>query len=220
MKIGFAKKEIAPLFIILLMVIIAFGLYQAPCTPDKLPTHWNQQGEIDAYSSKNFALFFFPVLTLAMYLLMTFLPFIDPLRKNYQQFSLAYFLIRFVLVLFFAFLYFYTLWAGIYGAPKINYLIIPLISLLLITLGFLMPKIKKNYFVGIRTPWTLQSEDVWQKTHQFASKTFILTGILSFLTIFTKESAFGFFLAIILVGAFVPVVYSYFIFKKLKLFNK
>ena len=118
MKIQFSKKEIAPLFVIFLMLIAAISLLKAPCTPQQLPTHWNAQGVVDDYSSKNFALFFFPVLTLAMYLLMTFLPLIDPLRKNYKKFSVAYFLIRFTLVLFFAFLYFYTLWAGLYGHLK------------------------------------------------------------------------------------------------------
>lgn len=150
---------------------------------------------------------------------MTFLPLIDPLRKNYKQFSIAYFLIRFTLVLFFAFLYFYTLWAGIYGAPKINYLIIPLISFLFIVLGLVMPKIKKNYFVGIRTPWTLQSDEVWQKTHKFAGKSFVIMGILTFLTIFLKEKMFGLFMLVVLAGAFAPVAYSYWLFKKQKLFD-
>ena len=220
MKIQFSKKEIAPLFVIFLMAIAALSLFKAPCTPQQLPTHWNAGGVVDGYSSKNFALFFFPAITLALYLLMTFLPLIDPLRKNYKQFSIAYFLIRFALVLFFAFLYFYTLWAGNYGTPKINYLIIPLISFLFIVLGLVMPKIKKNYFVGIRTPWTLQSEEVWQKTHKFAGKSFVAMGILTFLTIFLKEKMFSLFMAIVLVGAFAPMVYSYYIYRKLKLFNK
>jgi len=91
---------------------------------------------------------------------------------------------------------------------------------LFIVLGMVMPKIKKNYFVGIRTPWTLQSEEVWQKTHKFAGKTFVAMGILTFLTIFLREKMFGLFIAVVLIGAFAPVVYSYYIYRKLKLFNK
>lgn len=216
----FSKKEMAPLFVIFLMFVAAFAFYKAPCLPDKLPTHWNASGAIDGYSAKNFVILFFPALTLGLYLLLTFLPLIDPFRENYKKFALPYFLIRLFLVLLFAFLYFYTLWAGLGYAPKINLLIIPFFSLFFVVLGLLVPKIKRNYFVGIRTPWTLQNENVWQKTHQFGGKTMTITGLLCFFTIFLGDYSFVVFIILVLIGALSPVFYSYFIYKKLKLFNK
>lgn len=220
MKIQFSKKEIAPLFVIFLMLVAVFVFYSSPCLPDQLPIHWNASGEIDDWANKNFVILFFPVLTLGLYLLLTFLPLVDPFRENYKKFVLPYFLIRLFLVLLFAFFYFYTLWATLGYAPKINFLIIPLFSLFVVILGFIMPKLKRNFFVGIRSPWTLQSDVVWDKTHQFAKKTMMATGILCFFTMLLGDYGFVVFTILILFGALSPVFYSYFIYKKLKLFNK
>ena len=102
---------------------------------------------------------------------------------------------------------------------NINYFIIPLISIFYIVMGIFMPKIKKNYFVGIRTPWTIHNENVWNKTHQFSGKLFILAGIISLLGIFAQNYAFIIFLTAILSAAFASVAYSYFAFRKLKGFE-
>ena len=216
----FKKKEILPLVIIFSMFVLAFSFYSAPCMPDQLPTHWNSMGEVDSYGSKSFVLWFFPLLTLGLYLLMTFLPKIDPLKKNYQKFESSYFMIRSILVIFFAFLYFYTLTAGLGYAPKINYFIIPFLSLLFVVIGFSLPQIEKNYFVGIRTPWTLQSEEVWKRTHKIAGYSFVACGILSLFTLLLRENAFLAFIPLVIVGSLVPSVYSYVIYKKMGLFKK
>lgn len=214
------KKEIIPLVIIFFLFVFAVGFYRAPCLPQKIPSHWNSQGEIDAYSSKNFFLFFYPSLTLAIYLLMLFLPLIDPLRKNYHKFARPYYLIRLSLIVFLAGLYFYSILSAFSSKIPINRFIIPFLSLLFAVIGLMMPKIKKNYFVGVRTPWTLQSEEVWQKTHQFAGKTMTASALLAFFTIFLGKSAFGIFITLVLVGALLPIAYSYYIYRKLGLFNK
>ncbi len=213
------KREIFPLTLILLMVLGGFIFYNR--LPDQVPSHWNAAGEIDDYASKNFTVFFFPAITLFIYLLMTFLPLIDPLRKNYQKFNTPFFFIRLVLVLFFALLYFYTLASGMGYQGNITYFILPAISLLFIIFGYAMPRIKQNWFVGIRTPWTIQSEDVWQKTHQLGGKVFIFMGILSLLTVFIpSEFAFKIFMIIVITGSLVPVVYSYILYRQLGLLKK
>ena len=216
----FSLKEIFPLIIILAMVLVSIGFYSAACLPDRIPSHWNAAGEIDGYSSKAFTLIFYPALALGMYLLMIFLPLLDPLRKNYIKFKTPYYFIRLVLVAFFALLFFFSLAAGYGYQWNIKNLMIPAISLMIIAFGFILPKIEKNWFVGIRTPWTLGSDKVWQDTHKFGGKTFMLAGLLSFFTIFLpSELAFGLFLAIILVGTLSPVLYSYIVYRKLGLFK-
>lgn len=211
------KKEIVPIFVIIIMAIFAISLYMAPCIT-KVPTHWNAQGEIDAYSSKTFAALFFPLLTIAMYLLMLFLPKTDPFKENYQYFEKQYYFIRLMLVLMFAGIFFFTFLATIGYKLNIMYFTVPFLSLFFIIVGAFMPKIKKNWFVGIKTPWTLQSDEVWLKTHKLAGKTMIVGGILAFFTVFLKsETAFSFFITIVLVSALLPVVYSYFIYRKLGL---
>jgi len=212
MKI-FTKKEIAPIVIIIIMGIFAASLYTAPCIK-QVPTHWNAAGEIDGWSSKVFASLFFPFLTIVIYLLMLFLPSIDPLKKNYQYFEKQYYFIRLVLVLFFARLFFFTFFSAMGYRPNIVYFMVPFFSIFFIILGAFMPKIKRNWFVGIRTPWTLQSDEVWIKTHKFAGKSIMAGGILSFFTIFLGSNAFWVFLIILIISTLSPVLYSYLVFRK------
>ncbi len=209
MKI-FSKKEILPITLIIIAFVIGLQLY--PGLPDQIPTHWDAQGEINGWGSKDFAVFFLPALAFGIYLLMTFLPLLDPFRKRYQDFKTAYFWIKTALVGFMVILNFYTLFG-----TKINiiYIITPTLSLLWIVIGYFMPKIQRNYFIGIRTAWTLHSEKTWQETHKFGGKAFIIAGIISFLGAITKEYAFTIFITATILAAFSPVVYSYFVFKKI-----
>ncbi|MFH1841464.1 MAG: SdpI family protein [Candidatus Nealsonbacteria bacterium] len=213
----FTKKEFLPIFLIILAFIVGFYLY--PQLPEKIPSHWNAKGEIDSWSNRNFGVLFFPGITLAVYLFMLFIPLIDPLKKNYQKFSIPYYWFRVIFVVFFVSLYFYTLYAALGTNFNINYFIIPAISILFVVLGIFMPKIKKNYFVGIRTPWTLHSEEVWNVTHKFSGKIFITAGLISCLGLFFSEYTFLIVMAAILSAAFISVIYSYFAFKKIEGLN-
>jgi uncharacterized membrane protein len=207
------KKELIPVILIIICFVVGFYFY--PQLPDRVPSHWNVQGEVDDWSSKTFAVWFFPLITLFIYLLMTFIPLIDPLRKNYSKFAFPYFWFRTIFVIFFIGLYFYTLWAGLGTNININYFIIPAISLLFIFMGVFLPKIKKNYFVGIRTPWTIHSEEVWDKTHLLAGKLYILTGIIFLLGLLFSDYLMTIILVTIFSTALIPVIYSYIIFKRI-----
>ena len=211
------KKEILPISLIILAFIVGSFLYTQ--LPDKIPSHWNIEGEIDAWASKNFGVFFFPGITLGLYLLMTFIPLIDPLRKNYPKFRIPYFWFRTIFVLFFVSLYFYTLWVALGTKLNINYFVIPALSVLFILIGIFLPRVRKNYFVGIKTPWTIHSEEVWEKTHQFSGKVFIVAGLISLIILFLPGYSFSVLIAVILSAAFIPVIYSYFVFRKIGGFN-
>ena len=211
-----SKKEIIPISLIILAFVLGFYFYSK--LPDQIPGHWDYKGEIDAYTSKDFAIFFYPSLTLGLYLLLSFIPLIDPLRKNYASFAQYYFIFRLIFVCFFLSLYFYSLWASFGTEININYFIIPLLSFLFIFLGLFMPKIKKNYFVGIRNPWTIHSEKVWDKTHQFGGKLFIGAGIISILSLLSPCYSFFIFLTAVILAGLIANVYSYLIFRKLEKF--
>lgn len=208
------KKEFIPLAI--LLAVIIGGVLVYPSLPAKVPSHWNMAGQVDGYMNKTFAIYFFPGLILFIYLLMTFLPFIDPLKKNIEKSAKAYFYFKVLLVAFFSLMYGYTIMAGLNGGENfpINLLIVPSLGLMFAAVGFLMPNFKKNYFIGIRMPWTLESEEVWDKTHQRAKKFYIAAGLfvaiggllqIHFLLIFIPMMVFLLW----------PVVDSYFIFKKI-----
>lgn len=214
------KKELAPIFVIIIMLIFAASLYKAPCIT-MVPTHWNAEGQIDGWSSKAFATLFVSLLTIAIYLLMLFLPKVDPLKENYQYFEKQYYFIRLFLVVFFAGLFFLTFFSALGFRPNTMYFMVSSLSLLFIFMGVIMPKIKRNWFVGIKTPWTLQSDEVWIKTHKLAGKSMIIGGVLAFFTIFLPSAtSFWLFLIIVLTSVLLPVLYSYLFYRKLKLFKK
>lgn len=211
------KKEIIPLIIII--ICFAVGFYFYPQLPEQVPSHWNVQGEVDGWASKNFTVLFFPSITLVIYLLMTFIPLIDPLKRNYPKFAIPYFFFRLAFVLFFSLLYFYTLYSGLGFNISINYFIIPAVSVLFIVIGFFLPKIRKNYFVGVRTPWTIHSERVWDATHKMAGKLYILAGLISLIGLIFIDQALFIFLAAVVIAALISVVYSYFVFRKIEGFK-
>lgn len=214
----FTKKEILPILLIIIAIIVGLQMYAS--LPDEVPTHWNAQGEVDATGSKNFAIFFFPSLAIGIYLLMLLIPFIDPFRKKYKTFIMPYFWMRTVLIAFLLAIYIYSLFAASGTKLNIIYVIVPALSVLFIVFGLLMPKIKRNYFVGIRTPWTIHSEKTWNKTHKFGGKSFVIAGIVSLLALFFKEYVFSIFITVILLASLIPVVYSYFVFRKIGGFKK
>lgn len=214
----FNKKEIIPIGLILIAFLIGFMLY--PDLPERIPSHWNAQGEVDGWMNKDFAVIFIPGIALLIYLLMVFLPRIDPLRSNYPQFSSVYFGLRTALVVFLVGVYIFTLATGLGYTLNINYFMLPAMSLLFILIGLFLPRIKKNYFVGIRTPWTIHSEKVWDKTHQFAGKLFIAAGIIILAGILVPQYTFWFIIIPALGAALGSVAYSYIVFTRSESFKK
>ena len=146
--------------------------------PARVPTHWNAAGVADGFSGPAFAAFFFPAMIIALYLLLVFLPAADPQKKRYEEFSRPYQAIRFSIVAYMTMLYFVASLIGLGYGISIHKVMVLSIGLLFIVLGNFMPKFKKNWFVGIRTPWTLSNEDIWNKTHRVGGKMFTLGGLL------------------------------------------
>ena len=214
----FTRKELLPIVIILFVIIFSIFVYSS--LPEQVPSHWNAQGEIDDWSSRSFTVWFYPSLVVGIYLLMVFVPLIDPLKRNYNSFRIPYYWLRTGFVIFFSALYLFTVWTALGGDLNVNYFILPLLSLLFILIGLFLPKVKKNYFVGIRTPWTLASEETWNKTHALGGKLFILVGLVSMLGFFLCDKAILLFMISIFAAIFALFVYSYFIFKRVEGFKE
>lgn len=182
---GSLKRE-WPLWLVLAgMLAAAFILY--PLLPERVPVHWNWKGEVDGYGTRLQGAFTAPLLALGIYLLMLVTPLIDPRRKNYARFAGAYRLLRWGFVLFMAGIY--SVWmAAALGYPVDIGLAVKMgISLLFLAIGNVMGQVRHNYFVGIKTPWTLASEEVWQRTHRLAAKVWVL-GSLACCWLSVKDS--------------------------------
>lgn len=176
-----------------------------PSLPDQLPSHWNIQGEVDNYSHKSIVALVMPLLPLGIYIFMTIVPKIDPKRENYVKFSSSYEKIRLATVAVMVLVTLLPILVALGYNIDISLLMRIVIPILIIILGNYMGKVRHNYMVGIRLPWTLANEEVWNKTHRFGGKLMVIGGLFSLLGIFTSPS-----ISFILVmsGIFIPLVAS------------
>jgi len=202
--------------IILIIATLAAAVYLYPQLPERVPSHWNVQGVVDGYSSRFWGAFGVPLMSAGIYLMMLFLPLIDPRRDNYAKFSATYRILRVVLVCFFTGLYVVIILSA-KGYPVSVDRLVPLgVSLLFIIIGNYMGRFQHNYFVGIRVPWTLASEVVWRKTHRLAGPLWVAAGLLGIVgAIIGGTAAMWFLFVPLLLATVVPVVYSYLIYKQL-----
>ena len=207
----------------LLILIAIFGVsfYLYPMLPAKIPTHWNLYGEVDGWSSKGFGVWFLPFFTLGLFLLFIVIPFIDPRRENYEKFFEVYVLFINGFLIFMGAMHVATLLVGLGYQLPIGKLVPIGIGLLFILIGFTFGRVKSNYFFGIRTPWTLESSTVWEKTHKASGKFFIASGIIMALAAFLPPMVE--LLMFILLPLFTTVavmVYSYRLYEQEKKNNK
>ena len=203
----------------LLPAVYVFFIYAS--LPQTVPMHYGSNGAVDRYGDKSevWTLQWIMLGTSAfVFLLFKFLPLIDPKKQikygedTFQKLGLG-------MVIFLAALNITIIFSTAHHGFQIHKLIFPLIGLMFVFLGNIMNSIKPNYFAGIRTPWTLESEDNWRATHRLASKVWFAGGIiLTILMLFLPpETGIIVFTTCALIMALVPIIYSYMYFRKRQL---
>ena len=207
MKLAFA----AAIAIILAGILASAYFYQQ--LPARIPTHWNAAGQVDGYMPKLWALSLLPAISIGLLALLAAVPRADPLKKNIRKFS-AYYEGFIALILGFL-LYIHLL--TIAWALGYTYNIIPAISLafaiLWFYIGILLGKTKRNWFIGIRTPWTLSSDKVWDIVHKRGAKLFKASGILALAGVFAGVHGIWFIIIPVLASAVYLSVWSYFVYR-------
>jgi uncharacterized membrane protein len=209
------KTEIIPILIIILSIIL--GGYFYANFPDQVPAHWNIEGEVDGYTSKIVSAVMMPAIMIGLYVMFWALPYIDPKKDRYKQFSKTYQLFRTMIIIFLFVIYILT---GLFalGYPiNIGMAIPMLVGLMFVVMGNYMNKIKNNWFMGIRTPWTLSSENVWNKTHRLSGKLFMLVGIVMMSMPFLPENiGIALLITSVVLLTLGSTVYSYYLYTKEK----
>lgn len=186
--------------------------------PDVVPTHFNLEGQADAWSDKSTLLWLPGVMGLGIYVLMLIVPYLDP-KGRIQQMGNKYHSLRIILSLFFSAISCYILYVSSRGNMESPQIIIALMGMLFAVLGNYFQTMRPNYFIGIRTPWTLENEEVWKKTHRLAGKLWLGGGlIIAVLAFFLKKNStlaiiFG---SLLVIMVLVPVIYSWLEFRTLK----
>lgn len=211
------KLKIELSHIILVLLPFLYLAYIWRDLPAQVPLHWNIHGEIDRYGSKQELILIPVLLPLLIYVVMWIVPFIDP-KGKIRNMGRKYDNLKFILVGITSIMALSILYIAKNESFLNSRYLILLIGILYVIFGNYFKTIRANYFIGIRTPWTLESETVWKKTHRLAGPLWVIGGLIVVvlsLILDNKPLSIG-FMVITGIIALVPVVYSYFIYQKLK----
>lgn len=207
-------KELIMWVLILIPLIYMATIWKT--LPAVVATHFGLDGTPNGWSDKTSLPYIIGGLGIGSYLLMLFIPYFDP-KNKIAQMGEKYYSIRLLMTLFMSSISFYLLYVSDKGVINPN-LLIALIGAFYVVLGNYLQSVKPNYFIGIRTPWTLENEETWKKTHRLSGRLWLIGGLLTiFIAFFTKNNtflavSFGIVTAII---TLIPIIFSYFEFKKI-----
>lgn len=202
--------------LILLVGATLTGLLLWNRLPDPMASHWGTNDEVNGYMTKFWGVFLMPLITLGMFLLFLAIPSIDPLKANIAQFRDVFNLFIALIVAFMVYIYILTLrWNLGYTSFGMSKAMLPALGILFFFVGYMLRKAKRNFFIGIRTPWTLSSDRVWEETHRLGSVLFMISGVLAFIGSFFGGMLAFWFLFVPLIGStLITLVYSYVLYQR------
>jgi uncharacterized membrane protein len=188
----------------------AFALAVYSRLPNRIPSHWNLQGEVDGWMEKPWGPLLQPFIATVMLGALWVLPRLDPRRENVERFAEDRQLLINLIIVFFAVVQVATLGYALGWPVQVDRVILASVGLLFVGLGNYLPRIRSNWFIGIRTPWTMDNERVWRATHRVGGRTFVAAGLVMALAALLPEPARAWATgAAIAVAVVVPLVYSY-----------
>lgn len=195
------------LLTIIVTLMVTLGVY--PQLPEQIPTHWNISGEIDSYAPKATGAYLLPGILTGIVILFEIVPAIDPKKKKYDLFAPEWNLIKTGFTFFFAVLQGIVLYASLYPQTDILPVLFPVMGVLFVFIGNYLSKIRQNFFLGVKVPWTLSDEDNWNKTHRYAGRTLVAAGAVTMLGGSLLRPYPELIFAVIMTGSLLPVLYSY-----------
>ncbi|MBS6535345.1 Immunity protein sdpI [Peptoniphilus harei] len=193
-----------------ILILIIFNILFYDKMPAELPTHWNFQGEADDYSSKFHAMVVIQGFLVLMNAFLCFMLDSDP--KNNKQYNLVMTISKLSMPAIMLLIYIITVMAGFGREVKVSTILPIFIGLLFIAIGNYLPKIKRNYTMGIKLPWTLNSDENWRRTHRLGGICFVIIGLCLILSVFLKSEIV--FLVPLILGGIIPAIYSYYLYTK------
>ncbi len=202
--------------LLLILIATVAGLLLWNQLPDQMASHWNVNDEVDGYMPKFWGVFMMPLVTLGLFLLFLVIPNIDPNKANIAEFRESFNLFILLFVVFMLYIHALTLaWSLGYTGFRLSTAMLPAMGLLFIFIGSMLRKAKRNFFIGIRTPWTLSSDTVWEKTHRLGAVLFMASGALAFLGgLFGGTVAFWMLFVPLIGSVLFLLVYSYVLYQR------
>jgi uncharacterized membrane protein len=197
-----------------LVLTFALSIIAYPFMPALMASHWGFSGEVNGYMPRTWGLFLLPVISAGLALLLLLIPRIDPLKENIKKFRTTYDHFIIIFLLFLLYIQALVILWNLGTRFNITQLLSPAFGVLFYACGLLTERAKRNWFIGIRTPWTLSSERVWDRTHAVGGRLFKIAGILAFLGALLPGIVWLLILGPVLIITVYLVVYSYLEYQK------
>jgi uncharacterized membrane protein len=208
-------KRSTILIVSLAVVSFVLAFYFYPLLPDRVASHWDFLGQANGYAGKIFGLFLIPSMIALFNILFIFIPDLDPEKKNIDQFRDAFnwFIVAFDV--FMLYLYVLTIFWNTGHHFNMTAALMPAFAFLFYVVGIMVEKAKRNYTIGIRLPWTMANDVVWDKTHRLGGKLFKLTAVIALLGAFFPGYAFWLLFIPSIASIIILAVYSYLVFREI-----
>lgn len=202
-----------PAILILAAVIATIAVY--PRLPDQIPTHWSVSGEVNGWSSRLFGAWMIPLLMAVIWLFMRAIPHIDPRKANYEKFPGMYDALVILILTFMLLMHVLILLSATGTVIRMDRVVMPAVGIFIAIMGVLLPQAHPNWFVGIRTPWTLTSDLSWERTHKVGGTLFIALGLLIVASTFIAPERAIWLLVVAALGVVAFLfIYSYQVWKQ------
>jgi len=184
--------------------------------PDPMASHWDVNDQVNGYMSRFWGVYLMPLVTIGMFLIFLIIPNIDPLKANIAQFRETFNLFIAFMVGFMVYIHVLTLrWNLGYTNLGISKAMLPAMGLLFFIIGSMLRKAKRNWFIGIRTPWTLSSDYVWNEIHRIGGVLFMVSGVIAVIGgFFGGTVAFWSIIVPVFGTSIFLVIYSYVVYQK------
>lgn len=208
-------KNTTTLILSCIAISVLAGVFYYPVLPERMASHWSASGEADGYMGKFWGTFLLPFLMAAFFIAYAVIPRIDPMSGNIDAFRSHYNLFWVALSGFFFIVFAFVLAWNLGYRFNIAYVMLPGIAALFFVIGAILEHSKRNWFFGIRTPWTLSSDAVWEKTHRLGGKLFKLTALIALGGLLIGGDAMVYAILFPAIGtSLVTIVYSYIAFRR------
>ncbi len=200
------------ILIVLTLLPIIYLLVNWNLLPESVPVHFDAHGKPNGYGSR----MVYVLMPLGLYFLMLVLPKIDPRKANYTVFEGSYYKLRLIMAIFIGLINMAVIWGIVNNANSIQKFIPLTIFFLFMLIGNYMGNIRPNYFVGIKVPWTLNSDEVWIRTHKMAGKLWFWGSLAGVVLYFIVDNIQWIMIPLLAILVVVPIVYSYVIYQKIE----
>jgi len=208
------KKTVIIINGLLAMLVLGFGLIMQSRFSQPMAIHWGASGLADGYGSNFTGIWLIPIMVIGLSLLFFVIPSIDPLKENISKFIGEYNLFILMFALFMLYIQMLALAYNLDWINNLNPYIMPAMGIFMIFVGQLLSKARRNYFIGIRTPWTLQDERVWDETHKQGGLAFKISGVIALFGILFPSIGMWLLMIPLLITVIYTIALSYILYRK------